>query len=236
MKIYKNVAHIYDLIYSFKDYREEVQFLKKIILEHKNSQGNELLDVACGTGKHLKWFKNDFNCTGMDSSKEMLKVARKNVDALTFLQGNMIKFDLKKTYDIITCLFSSIGYVKTYKNLRKTLSNFFNHLKEGGVLIIEPWFTESVYRAGSPHLITYEDDYTKIARVNVSEKKGNLSILKMHYLIGVEDEEVVHFKNKHELGLFEKEQTLQVMREIGFNVDYLKEGLMEERGLYIATK
>ncbi len=67
----------------------------------------------------------------MDSSKEMLKVARKNVDAVTFLQGNMIKFDLKKTYDIITCLFSSIGYVKTYKNLRKTLSNFFNHLKDG---------------------------------------------------------------------------------------------------------
>ncbi len=101
---------------------------------------------------------------------------------------------------------------------------------------MEPWFTESDYRAGSPQLITYEDDYTKIARVNVSEKKGNLSILEMHYLIGVEDKEVVHFKNKHELGLFEKEQTLQIMREIGFNVDYLKEGLMEERGLYIATK
>lgn len=172
----------------------------------------------------------------MDSSKEMLKVARKNVDAVRFLKGNMIKFDLKKTYDIITCLFSSIGYVRTYKNLRKTLSNFFNHLKEGGVLIIEPWFTESVYRAGSPHLITYEDDYTKIARINVSEKKGNLSILKMHYLIGVEDKEVVHFKNKHKLGLFEKEKILQIIRKTGFNVDYLEEGLMEERGLYIATK
>jgi SAM-dependent methyltransferase len=172
----------------------------------------------------------------MDSSKEMLKIARKNVDAVKFLQGNMIKFDLKKTYDIITCLFSSIGYVKTYKNLRKTISNFYNHLKQGGVLIIEPWFTESVYQAGSPHLITYEDDYTKIARVNVSEKRGNLSILRMHYLIGVENKEVVHFKNKHELGLFEKEQTLQIIRETGFNVDYLGDGLMKERGLYIATK
>jgi SAM-dependent methyltransferase len=166
----------------------------------------------------------------------MLKVARKNVDAVKFLHGNMKKFDLKKTFDIITCLFSSIGYVKTYKNLRKTISNFFTHLKKGGVLIIEPWFTESVYQAGSPHLITYEDDYTKIARVNVSEKRGNLSILKMHYLIGVKDKEVVHFKNKHKLGLFEIEKTLQIIREIGFNVDYLKEGLMEERGLYIATK
>ena len=59
----------------------------------------------------------------------------------------MISLDLNKKFDIITCLFSSIGYVKTYANLEKSITSFAKHLKIGGVVIIEPWFTAETYKA-----------------------------------------------------------------------------------------
>jgi len=83
----------------------------------------------------------------------------------------MVSLHLNKKFDIITCLFSSIGYVKTYANLEKSMNSFAKHLKTGGVVIIEPWFTTKTYKTGTPHLTTYEDNDLKIARAVVSNKK-----------------------------------------------------------------
>ena len=83
----------------------------------------------------------------------------------------MITMKLNKEFDIITCLFSSIGYVKTYANLEKSMHSFAKHVKTGGIVIIEPRFTAETYKTGSPHLSTYEDKDLKIARAVVSNKK-----------------------------------------------------------------
>ena len=90
---------------------------------------------------------------------------------MTFKQADMIKLDLNKKFDVILCLFSSIGYVKTYQNLTKTIHNFAKHLKTGGVVIIEPWFTEATYITGLPSMTTHDGKGIKIARLCVSEKE-----------------------------------------------------------------
>ena len=64
---------------------------------------------------------------------------------------------------MITSLFSSIGYVKTHSNLEKTINNFSNHLRKGGVVLIEPWFTKSTFYPGNPFLDTYNSKKIKIA-------------------------------------------------------------------------
>ncbi|TXT59603.1 MAG: Methyltransferase type 11 [Promethearchaeota archaeon] len=234
--MYKDIANIYDLIYSFKNYKKEIEALKTFILENKETDGMDLLDVACGTGKHLKYLKSDFRCTGIDKSKEMLEIAKTNNEDVEFIHADMIDFDLGQKFDVILCLFSSIGYVKTLENLGRTLQNFSNHLKKGGVLIIEPWFTKSSYKEGTTHLLTHEDEDVKIARMNLSKRKGNLSILEMHYLIGEKGKEIIHFTEEHVLGLFKITNILELMEMVGFQARFLKEGLIEERGLFIAKK
>ena len=57
------------------------------------------------------------------------------------MQGNMLDFDLGRQFDVVTCLFSSIGYVKTVPNMKRAVANMSRHLKPGGVLVLEPWFT-----------------------------------------------------------------------------------------------
>ncbi|MFX1378994.1 MAG: class I SAM-dependent DNA methyltransferase [Promethearchaeota archaeon] len=234
--MYKKLANYYDLIYSWKDYKREVNRIKKLIKKYKNSTGNNLLDVGCGTGKHLKYLKDDFSCTGCDINIEMIEIAKQNIRDVLFIQADMITLDLKKKFDVILSLFSSIGHVKTYNNLEQTIQNFSNHLKSGGVVIIEPWLTKSTYEPGRPGMTTYDAEDIKIARLNTTKIEGDLSILEMHYLICERNKELEYFSEKHELGLFEIDKFLDYMNKAGLKSEFLKDGLMKDRGLYIGIK
>ena len=239
--LYRELAKYYDLIYSWKDYKKETNKIKKLISKYKKSEGNELLDVACGTGQHFKFLKNSFSCTGVDVNERIVNVAKNNVKGVVFKKADMTKFNLNKKFDVITCLFSSISYAKTYKNLRKTINNFARHLKKGGIVIIEPWFTKATFKVGLPLMSTYDGKDIKIARLNVSKLKKNVSILDMHFLIAEKNKEVKHFVDRHEVGLFEISKTIVFMKEAGFDAKFLRSGLvvdksMMDRGLFIGVK
>lgn len=236
-QMYGELAKYYDLIYSWKNYKKEDEKIKEIIRKYKRTKGNSLLEVACGTGRHLEYLKNDFECTGLDLNEEMLKLARKRNPGIKFIRADMTKFKLDKKFDVITCLFSSIGYVRTYKNLEKTLNNFSNHLKVGGVVIIEPWLSKSAYIKSSPHLLVYQDKDIKIARASVSDAKDGISIMKMHYLIAERGKQVEHFVSTEKLGMFEIQRTLQLMKKAGLDVKFLKEKSFDvERGIFVGVK
>ncbi|MFW9818151.1 MAG: class I SAM-dependent methyltransferase [Candidatus Thorarchaeota archaeon] len=234
--MYKELAKYYDLIYSWKDYKGEIKRIKKLIKKYKISEGKELLDVGCGTGKHLEYLKKDFSCTGSDINTEMLEIARENIEGVNFTQADMITLDINKKFDVIISLFSSIGHVKTYENLEQTLHNFSKHLKKGGIVIIEPWLTKSIYDAGRPGMTTYDGEDIKIARLNTTKIDGDLSILEFYYLIAERNKDIVNYFEKHELGLFEIDKFLEYMTNSGLKPEFLKDGLMKGRGLYIGIK
>ncbi len=111
-ELYNNLAKYYDLIYQWKDYEKESREIKRIIYKYKKSKGNDLLEVACGTGSHLKYLQKEFSCLGVDLNNSMLEMAKKKVPNVILKRKDMINLNIKKKFDIILCLFSSIGYVK----------------------------------------------------------------------------------------------------------------------------
>jgi len=234
--MYKELAKYYDYIYHKKDYATESKNIISLIKRFKKSSGKELLDVACGTGKHLQYLKKQYICTGIDLNREMLNVARCNIKGVKYYLGNMINFNLKKQFDIITCLFSSIGYVKTYTNLERTLKNFYKHLNTGGVLIIEPWIDKNKFYAGSSYIDTYKDNNIVIARVSTSAIKGNISVLKFSYLISKNDGRIYYYEDISELGFFDRKRTLRMMKRIGYDARFIIGKDKKDRGVYVAVK
>lgn len=108
------------------------------------------------------------------------------------------------------------------------------HLKPGGVHVIEPWFTPADWRPNTVHAIYIDESELKIARINTSLVEGKVSVLDMHYLIGT-PEGTEHVLERHELGLFEAEETPSAMEEAGLVVEYDPDGLTG-RGLYIGEQ
>ena len=234
--IHNQLAKYYDRFYSFKDYLDEAVRLQNLIIKYSESEGNSLLDIGCGTGLHLKYLKDDFSCTGVDISKSMLKIAKKNVKGAAFKEADMKTLKLGKQFDVIICLLSSIGYVKTARNLEKTIHNFSKHLKKGGLALIEPSHAKSAYVKGEPRITTYNGKDAKIARINFTKVRQTTAILNMHILIAERGKDAKYFVDKHELGLFGINNTLRVMKAAGLKSRYLKNGLMTGRELFVGIK
>jgi SAM-dependent methyltransferase len=235
-RLFKDLARFYDQLYSWVNYKEQAQSIDGLIKKFKKSGGNRLLEVACGTGKLVQYLKGEYSVTATDISPEMLKIARARVRGVRFQRADMVKFKFAEKFDIIICLGSSIGYVKTKPKLERTLLNFENHLKTGGVLIIEPWLTKRSFKAGGPHLSSFADSNVCVAALNVSKVKGTISILDFHYLIAEKDKGVRFARDMHQLGMFEVDYMLARLRGLGFRAHYQKKWLDRDRGLYIGVK
>ena len=73
---------LYDAIYGWKDYKAEASRLAEIIGSHKRSSGNDLLDVACGTGGHIPHLGEAFRIEGLDWSADVPPVLPYMIEAL----------------------------------------------------------------------------------------------------------------------------------------------------------
>jgi ubiquinone/menaquinone biosynthesis C-methylase UbiE len=231
--LYDRSAEIYDAIYSFKNYEKEATKLHELIQKHKRSAGNNLLEIACGTGGHVTYLKNNYSVEGLDINQHMLRLAKKKHPDIIFHRGDMVSFKLHSQFDAITCLFSAIGHLKTKRKLGLAIRNMSQHLKPGGVLIVEPWITPQQWRSGSVHANFIDQPELKIARMNISKRRGRLSVLDMHHLVGT-PKRIEHFVERLELGLFTHEEYLDAFRSARLEVEFGPEGLMG-RGLYLAT-
>lgn len=232
---YGALAKYYDRIYSFKDYETEAVRLAKIIHKYGQSGGNKLLDIGCGTGRHISYLKHDFKCIGADASADMLRVARKNVRGVKFVRADMEHIKMRMRFDAILILFSAIGYVKTYGRLKHVLENCHTLLKPGGILIIDGWSTPEQWKTGSVHMRTYESGGTKIARVGFSRTRHGVSVLEECYLIAERGKGIRSYIDIQELGLFKRQRFLSTMRDVGFEAMLFKR-TAGRRDQYIGIK
>ena len=229
--MFSRSAQLYDAIYaSIRDYPREAAELDQLI-QARRPGARTLLDVACGTGAHLEHLAGKYEVEGLDLDPDMLAVARERLPDAAFHQGDMSSFDLDQRFDAVVCMFSSIGYVKTEDRLRAAIASMARHLEPGGVLVVEPWLAPDVW--GKPHVgaVFVDEPELKIARMNVPQTEGTVSVVDFHYLVGTLDG-VEQFSEHHELGLFTVEQQLEAFRAAGLEVEHDPEGPMG-RGLYV---
>jgi SAM-dependent methyltransferase len=233
---YARSAEFYDLVYAGKPYADEAATVHARIQAHLRSDGNALLDVGCGTGNHLAHLREHYQCDGLDLEDGLLQIARDRYPDATFHPGDMVDFDLGRTFDAIVCLFSAIGYVYTEARLRQTIASFARHLRPGGVAVVEPWLSPENFRPGRPPwLDVSESDSLKVARMGRTARDGDASVIEFVYVLG-HDGGIEHWEERHPLGLFTHEQTMDAFRTAGLEVvEHDPQGLTG-RGLYVARR
>jgi SAM-dependent methyltransferase len=232
LRVFSRSARLYDAVYaSIRDYPREAAELDRLIQELRPG-ARTLLDVACGTGAHLEHLPG-YEVEGLDLDPEMLAVARERLPNVPFHEGDMADFDLGKRFDAVVCMFSSIGYARTVEGLQSAIAAMARHLQPGGVLVVEPWLTPEVWVDRHVGAVFVDEPSLKIARINLGQREGNVSIFDFEYLVGTPDS-IERLTEHHELGLFTVEQYLEAFRAAGLNADHDPEGPIG-RGLYIAT-
>jgi len=228
-------AQFYDAIYAWKDYAEEARRLKALLAERQLIPGRRsLLDVACGTAAHAPFLRDDYAYEGLDLDPQMLALARERFPDLPFHRGDMLDFDLGRQFDVVTCLFSSIAYVKTPQRLEQATATMARHVRPGGMLVIEPFVGPQEWQAGRPTATFVDRDDLKIARMSVGAREGDIALLDFEYLIATSTG-IERFSERHELGLFTDAHYQRAYNAAGFAVTRDEEGLMG-RALYLGFR
>src|SRR5918997_320026 len=181
--MYTQSAQFYDAIYHFKDYTAACKQLATLLQAHAPT-AKTLLDVACGTGKHLEYLREYYHVEGLDLNPDMLEIARQRCPGVSFHRADMTDFHLDHDFDVVTCLFSSVAYVRTLENLEQAVANMARHLRPGGMLIVEPWFSPESYWTGTITANFVDEPNLKIAWMYTSDvPEERVAALDINYLV-----------------------------------------------------
>ena len=129
----------------------------------------------------------------------------------------MRTFQLNAKFDVVMAM-DMIMYNLTYPDLKKTLQNFSNHLKVGGLLL---FYVENLKDK-------FEQNKTRFKK----HKKGNIEIVliendydpnpddtefECHLIFLIRKEGRLQIEvDKHHMGLFELNRILQILKDLNF--------------------
>ncbi len=102
----------------------------------------EVLDIACGSGRHsIPFAKRGFKVTGIDITESYLQRAENSADksgvSVEFIKSDMLHFIRKDVFDLIIVLYSSFGFFEQKNDDNIFLENMFNSLNKDGKLILD---------------------------------------------------------------------------------------------------
>ena len=102
----------------------------------QNLKGQKILDVGCGPGRDAKFFSEQgFDVIGIDLSKKLLEIARKNASNAIFYLMDMRNLNFPDNYFDGIWVCASFLHIPR-KDAQKTLVGFYRVLKGGGLIYI----------------------------------------------------------------------------------------------------
>ncbi len=234
MEVFNHYARYYDLLYANKSYEKEADYVDNIIKKHL-TKANTVLDLGCGTGTHDFFLnKKGYDITGVDLSQNMIDIAEqkrvsKGLTSIRFQQGDILKIDLKKEFDVVVSLFHVMNYLTINDDLEIGFTNACKHLKKGGLFIFDSWYGPAVLfdlpKKGSK---TMEDEHIKVVREVNPEIHFNRNVVDVNYHIQVQDKqssEIRIIDEKHSVRYFFKPEIDQILLKTGMELLLFEEWL-----------
>lgn len=226
-------AAFYDLLYKDKDYKGEAAYINQLITRFfaGDPKKGSLLDLACGTGKHLRQLADlgYQSLAGSDIAKAMIDVAvdkqkgqAKPIDYFnySFQESNKIN----RTFDIVISMFSAVNYITTYEDQSKTLKNVHGLLKKDGLFLFDYWNGCAVTEIYSPvKVLRKKQENAEILRIS----ETTLDPIDQHVTVKFTcnyfkgDERKAAFEETHHLHYYYFSEMRNLLASHGFEILYV---------------
>ncbi len=136
---------------------EEAERLVALILSNiRLGEGADVIDLACGSGRHSILFaERGFNVTAVDLSENLLSVARRTAENLNldinFVNADLRNFCITSKFDLAVNLFTSFGYFESDDENFLLFSDALELLNPGGYFVIDYFNADYVKKNLVPH-------------------------------------------------------------------------------------
>jgi SAM-dependent methyltransferase len=208
----------------------EVNFIKSSL---ETPEGGEVLDVACGYGRHaIELAQRGLKVTGIDLSLPLLIRAadesQRRSLSVNFVHADMRELSFDSQFDGACCMMTSFGYFDEETNL-KVAQGIWKALKPGGRLLID--VINRDYLVGDlPTRVWWEGDgCVVLEEVDFSFNTSRISVRRsVVFQDGrqIEQEISIRAYSLHELG--------RLLRLAGFRVMEVS-GSLATRGNYFGS-
>ncbi|MGF1832929.1 class I SAM-dependent DNA methyltransferase [Photobacterium sanguinicancri] len=131
--LYTDLSSYYDLMCADIGYEAQSNYVRRLHQLFGN-EGNTHLDLACGTGPHVRYFIDyGYQSCGLDINQPMLDMAQTRCPEASFTLGDMCNFTVDEPLDLITCFLYSIHYSDGIEKLKGCIASAHAALKDGGI-------------------------------------------------------------------------------------------------------
>ena len=187
MNAYKRFSYYYDEVVEQLDYSLWLNFVIPYL--HYN---DSILDLACGTGTLAMMLKlKEFDVSGLDLSSEIIEIAKEKAKVnhlnIPYYVMDMTDFKIDKKFNVITCFFDSINFLKTVDNVKKLLTCVKDHLVDGGYFICDI-FSKALFDQYKNNVLEEDYDLFKIKWVTKTRDERTL----LHDIVIQEDGNYYH--------------------------------------------
>ena len=133
-----NSPYYYQLYFK-RDEEEAAAFINKLIEYLHPAPNAEMLDVACGKGRHsIQLANKGFTVTGIDLSEDSIKEAKlSETENLRFFVHDMRLPFMINYFDYAFNFFTSFGYFKTRREHDNAIRTIAQSLKPGGFFVMD---------------------------------------------------------------------------------------------------
>ncbi len=166
----------YHLLYQNRDSKEAKHFIDNLINHLHLSEQAQLLDLACGKGRHSIYFsQKEFITTGIDLSVQSIHYAQQfENEKLSFFIHDMRKPFRVNYFDVVMNLFTSFGYFESEKDNLRTVQSAALAMKKNAYLVIDFMNSEKVVK----EILPYEEKKVCDISFQLTKKVVNQFLVK----------------------------------------------------------
>ncbi|HMQ75778.1 MAG TPA: class I SAM-dependent methyltransferase [Flavobacteriales bacterium] len=207
----------YKLLYGHRDEDDAEAWVRAILRRSEVGPGATVLDMACGRGRHARWFA-EAGCrvTGIDLSKESIAEARSEVPSAQFAVHDIRVPFATAAFDLVVCLFTSLGYFEDEDDDRKALAAAFSATRPGGRFVLDFMNSVRVLK----ELVPMECVLAGGVRFTIARSTEGGMVVKR---IMAEDESGRHHFEER-VSALDPDRLVQLVHEAGFVVLDLTDG------------
>ena len=138
----------YHILYKERDGNEAGLFMNALTSFLKLSTEAEILDLACGKGRHSRYLNElGYDVTGIDLSPSSIEFAKQFENEKLHFEMHDMCVPYPKKFDAVFNLFTSFGYFENKEDNLRTIKSIKNELKPNGYAVID--FLNSNYVAAN---------------------------------------------------------------------------------------
>ncbi len=128
----------YALLYGHRDVADARSWTDAILARWSLPHGARLLDLACGRGRHARFFAEaGLEVVGVDISEASIAEARMAAPQARFVVHDMRQVLEPEAFDAACCLFTSLGYFEDFEDDRAVFRAAFAALRPGGRFVVD---------------------------------------------------------------------------------------------------